>query len=58
MPDETLCATPTQACEKRRATVNSPLTGLLMKVDVVPNHTVRSLVREWQEAHDCRAPVA
>lgn len=45
-PDLFVCV---QACAGRRAPTKSPMTLLPMQPGLVPNHSLRSLIREWQE---------
>lgn len=38
-----------QACCARRGPCKSPMTLLPMQSHLVPNHTLRSLIKEWQQ---------
>lgn len=44
-----------QACAGRRAPTKSPMTLLPMQPGLVPNHSLRSLIREWQEQQQQQA---
>lgn len=43
------CLLTVQACALRRAPCKSPMTLLPMQPSLVPNHSLRSMIREWQE---------
>lgn len=38
-----------QSCAARRVAPKSPMTGVTMQAQLVPNYNLRSLIREWQE---------